>query len=208
MSKNVIFMPAVINKNLNDKYGGYEWMDISMSTWKYWCKKHDIIFYEYNTPSESDLMKHRITWQRWFDVFDVLERDGVDYDKIHMVDATCMIRWDTPNIFDLTEHKFCAWRDIDNLGWVHKSIKGYESFFDFKLDSTKYVNSGLIIFNKEHHEFFNSFKKLFLDNSEILCKLQDEVVVKGTEQTPLNYWLQMNKIDVKTDIRTDKQRDK
>ena len=39
-----------------------------------------------------------------------------------------------------------------------------------------------------------------MDNLESFCKLQDEIVKKGTEQTPLNYWLQMNNVDVKTDL--------
>ena len=201
MSKNVIFMPAVINKNLNDKYGGYEWMDISMTTWKYWCKKHDIIFYEYNTPSESDLMKHRITWQRWFDVFDVLERDGVDYNKIHMVDATCMVRWDTPNYFDLIGDDFYGFRDMDNLNWIHDSIVGYKDLYDgFELDISKYINSGSCILNKKHKPFLQKIKDFYYQNHETILRLQDETEKKGTCQTNINYFLQKENIKVGFDL--------
>jgi 2-polyprenyl-3-methyl-5-hydroxy-6-metoxy-1,4-benzoquinol methylase len=78
---------------------------------------------------------------------------------------------------------------------------GYKSFFNnFELDRTKYINSGFIIFNESHKTFFNSFKQLYYDNVDEFCKLQDKVVKKGTEQTPLNYWLQINKIKVKIDL--------
>ena len=39
-----------------------------------------------------------------------------------------------------------------------------------------------------------------MENSAKLCKLQDEVVKKGTEQTPMNYWLQIYDIDVNIDL--------
>jgi hypothetical protein len=44
---------------------------------------------------------------------------------------------------------------------------------------TKYVNSGVIIFNKSHRNFFESFKQLYYDNSEKFIILQDKEVKKG-----------------------------
>ena len=73
-----------------------------------------------------------------------------------------IIKWDTPNVFELTDHKFTAWRDTDNLGWTYKSIVGYKDLFDgFEFDKQKYFSSGLIIFNERHKEVFKSFKKLY-----------------------------------------------
>ena len=46
----------------------------------------------------------------------------------------------------------------------------------------------------------NGFKQLYLDNIDTFIELQDDVVKKGTEQTPLNYWLQINDVDVKLDL--------
>ena len=101
----------------------------------------------------------------------------------------------------MTENKFVGWRDIDNLNWVYKSKVGYKEFFDgFELDLTKYISSGLIIFNEKHKELFQSFKKLYYDNVDTFVNLQDKLVGKGTEQTPLNYWLQINDVDVKLDL--------
>ena len=39
-----------------------------------------------------------------------------------------------------------------------------------------------------------------MDNLESFSKLQDEIVRKGTEQTPFNYWLQINNVDVKLQV--------
>ena len=41
--KNVIFWVGVKNQTYSEKYGGWDWMDISRKTWEYWCEKHDVI---------------------------------------------------------------------------------------------------------------------------------------------------------------------
>ena len=115
--------------------------------------------------------------------FEELERRNIDYDQIWLVDATCMIKWDTPNVFKMTDYKFTAWREMDNLRWVYDGIMGYKKFFnDYEFDKQKYFSSGIIIFNKKHREIFKSFKKLYYDNVDKLVELQDKIVRKGTEQ--------------------------
>ena len=57
-----------------------------------------------------------------------------------------------------------------------------------------------MVFNKNHKEFFDSFKKLYLDNTEMFIDAQDNVVKKSTEQTAINYWLQIKDIDVNLDL--------
>ena len=145
--------------------------------------------------------KFRINWQKAIFVFDTLDKNDIDYDQIYLVDGMNMVKWDTPNVFELTDRKFTAWRDMDNLRWIKNSIDGYKNFFDsFELNSTIYISSGLIIFNESHKKVFNSFKEFYYKNIDMLIKLQDELVKKGTEQTPLNYWLQMNNVKIKTDL--------
>jgi predicted O-methyltransferase YrrM len=51
-----------------------------------------------------------------------------------------------------------------------------------------------------HKDIFIKFKEMYYDNIDELCNLQDSIVKKGTEQTPLNYWLQMQGVDIKTDL--------
>jgi hypothetical protein len=200
MKKNVIFWVGIKNETHADKYGNFEYFEYSKTTWKHFCKRFNCEFIEFNEPVHSDLFRYRVNWQKAIYVFDILDQKGIDYDQIAIVDSTCMYRWDAPNFFKLTDHKFTAWRDNDNLNWVYQSVKGYESFFKYQLDISKYVNSGFIIFNETHKQFFNSFKQLFEDNQDFFIDAESNTIKKGTEQTPLNYWLQLNNIEVKTDL--------
>ena len=201
MKKNVVWWPAVVNEEHKDKYGGYEYFEYSRKTWEYWCERNDVLFVPFTEPVEKDLFKYRVNWQKAIFLFDELERMGIEYDQIALVDSSFMIKWDAPNFFDMTDRRFTAWRDMDNMRWIYESIQGYKDIFDgFELDQSKYVNSGFMVFNEEHKELFNGFKRFYLENTEKFCKLQDEIVKKGTEQTPMNYWLQTNNVDVNLDL--------
>jgi hypothetical protein len=71
-----------------------------------------------------------------------------------------MARWDMANFFDLTDRRFTACRDMDNMRWIYESIQGYKNIFGgFELDMSKYVNSGFMIFNEEHKDLLNKFIK-------------------------------------------------
>ena len=105
-----------------------------------------------------------------------------------------------PNVFELTDHKFTAWREKDNLRWVYDSIKGYEDFISYELNKYDYFSSGVIIFNKSHKDIFLEFKNLYLNNIDEFVNLQDKLVKKGTEQTPLNYWVQKNGVELNLDL--------
>ncbi len=201
MSKNVIWWIGVKNPDLSEKYDGFGYYEYSKKTWQHFCKRFDCEFVEFSEPVEKDMFKFRINWQKAIFVFDELERRNIDYDQICLVDAALMYKWNGPNFFELTENKFTGWHDRDNMRWIRESIDGYKEFFDnYELDQSKYISSGFIIFNKQHRDFFKSFQKLYYDNVDTFVELQDKIVRKGTEQTPLNYWLQKNDIDVKTDL--------
>ena len=197
MNKNVVWWPAIKNPNHNQKYGGFDYFEFSRKTWEYWCKKNDVLFIPFTEPVEKDFNRINPNWQKCLYVFDELERKNIKYNKIALVDSSCMIKWDAPNFFHLTNKKFTAWRDTDNMKWIYDSIKGYRSFYNnFKLDQTKYINSGFMVFNKKHKKLINGFKNHYIENIDKLVELQDKIVKKGTEQTPLNYWLQINNIKV------------
>ena len=201
MKNNVVFLTSIKNKEHDDKYGGYEWMDISKKTWEYWCKMNDCTLFVYDKPSESNLFEYRVTWQRWFDVFDILEENNIEYDNVFVIDSTSMVRWDTPNFFNMIDDRMVAWRDSSNLNWIYNSVVGYKSLFDdFNLDISKYINCGSIIVNKRHKKFLKLVKEFYEENKETIIELQDKIVKKGTDQTPFNYLLQKNDIDVNIDI--------
>ena len=201
MKKNVVWWPAVVNETHMSKYGGYDYFQYSKNTWEYWCERNDCLFVPFTKPVEEDLFRYRINWQKAIFLFDELERQGIEYDQIALVDSSFMIRHDAPNFFEMTDRRLTAWRDMDNMRWIYESIQGYKNIFNgFELDMSKYVNSGFMIFNEEHKELFQRFKQFYLDNTDKLIKLQDEIVKKGTEQTPMNYWLQTNNVDINIDL--------
>ena len=163
MKKNVVFMACVVNKDKSKKYGDFDYFDYSIKTWEYWCKLNDCIFFLFDEPYMEDMEKYRINWQKEVFVFDILEKNNIDYDQILILDSTCMIKWNAPNFFELTDHQFTVSRDMDNMRWIHNSVEGYKEFFDgFDFDIKKYFNSGFVIFNDKHRDFFESFKQMYL----------------------------------------------
>ena len=200
--KNVVFLTSIINENTEEKYGGFEWMEYSKKSWGYWCKKNNCELFVYEKTSKSDLNKYRVTWQRWFDVFNELEKNNISYDKILVVDATSMIKWDAPNVFEeLSDDNMIAWRDMDNLKWIWDSVQGYKPMFDdYKLDMSKYINCGSIIINKSHKKFFKMLEDFYFSNYEQIYKAENETVRLGTDQTPFNYFLQLNNVDLNLNL--------
>ncbi|MAE82033.1 MAG: hypothetical protein CMB80_04810 [Flammeovirgaceae bacterium] len=203
MAKNVVWFPAIVHKENTHKYGGYDYFEYTRRSWEYWCKRNDCIFVPFTEPVEQDLFRFRPNWQKIIFLFDELDKREIEYDQICLADSTCMIKWNAPNFFDLTERRFTGWRDTDNMRWIYDSVQGYKDFFNgFEFDQSRYINSGFVVFNEQHRDLIEGFKQAYLDNIDAFIDMQDNVVQKGTEQTPFNYWLQMNKVDVNIDLPT------
>ena len=120
MSKNIVVIPAVTPKDKKlDKFGGWNWMDISKKAWKYWCKKNGYELVIYDECSKEDLFKYRVTVQRWFDIHDFLEKKEIDYENVLMVDACSIPKWNCPDFFEFADGNLCAGLETDNLKWVY-----------------------------------------------------------------------------------------
>lgn len=204
MKKNVLFWIAVENNDplMNSKHGGFKYFKYSKKTWEYWCKKNDVIFFHYEKCSNDDIMLHKPTWQRWFDVFDLLEENNVNYDKICLVDSSTMIKWNSPNFFELCPSgELTAFRSLENLRWISQSAEGYQTLFpDVNIDITNYINCGLQIFDKNHKPFVKKLKELYFNKHDTIMKLQNEMIKKGTDQPVYNYLLQQEGIKLNLDL--------
>ena len=199
MKKNVLFWVGVKSENehLREKHGNFEYLDISKPCWEWWCKKNDVIFFPYEKPTHSDTNKHKVTWQRWFDVFKQVEEAGIDYDKIAVIDGSTLIKWDTPNFFELCSGQVTAFRSLENLRWITESVDGYNDFFDgFNFDLKKYISCGFQIFDKSHKNFLEELEEFYFENYDSIMELQNKKVGKGTDQPVYNYLLQMKNVDV------------
>ena len=166
MKQNVVFLTKLrSDRGISDP---------SKFSWKYWCKKnnHKLFIHEGENP-----------WLNLFNVFDTLEENNIEYNKIFVVNGASIVKWDCPNIFELTDDKLGAWREMGNLGAIYKDIESS----NLDIDVFKYVNYGYFIINKNHKEFF---------------KVASEAIVpmEFSFQTAVNNLLQSNSIEINTDI--------
>ena len=198
--KNVVFWIGVKSKDplLNEKHGGFKYFDYSKNTWKYWCDKNNITFFEYTNPGLNDTGTHKVTWQRWFDLEKQLEH--IDWNKVAVVDASYMIRWDAPNFFDLTTNNLSCFQALENIKWMDEGIKGYQNLFpNVSFDLKRYIDCGFQIFTKTHLEFLNQLKDFYFNNTDQILLLQSKVG-RGTDQPVYNYLLQQNNIDFRFEL--------
>jgi hypothetical protein len=198
MKQNVVFWIGVRSNDtlLSNKHGNFEYLEYSKYTWQYWCKKNNVVFYEYNTPSNLDTGTHVVTWQRWFDIFDQLDAANISYDKIAMVDGSSMIHWNAPNMFDLVSTNLVASRALENIGWLDECIQGYNVLFNgFDFDLKRYINCGFQIFCADHKQFLVTLKEFYYNNYDKIIELQ-KTIKRGTDQPVYNYLLQINNIIV------------
>ena len=99
-TKNVVWWTGILNPDHNEKYGGYEYFEYSKMSWEYWCKKNDVLFVPFEKPVEDDLIKYRVNWQKAIFVFDELDRMGIEYDQVALIDSSVMVKWDCPNFLN------------------------------------------------------------------------------------------------------------
>lgn len=199
MKKNVLFWVGVKSDNpiVLEKHGNFDYFKYSKKTWKYWCEKNDVVFYEYNS-TEYDTNKHKITWTRWFD----LEKNisHIEWNKVAVVDASYMIKWDTPNFFNQTSNRLSVFKSLENLRWVSECINGYQLMFPNSIfDIKKYIDCGFQIFTKTHLEFLNELKNFYFDNYDKIC-IFEKNVKRGTDQPIYNYMLQEIGIDFRFEL--------
>jgi hypothetical protein len=189
----------MVNIVLDDrsKTQGYEW---SIQSWKNWADKNNCELFVLDQPI-YDVSEMKPQWHKLL-AFDLLDNQSIDYDQILFVDSDTIVHPNCPNFFETSENKFCGVTAVGSMDWICRSLENYSNYlFDgYTFPYWKYINSGFMIFNKSHREFFQSLKQLYYDNVEKFMELQDVKVRKGNDQTPINYWLQINDIDVNLDL--------
>ena len=196
---NVVFWIGVKSSNelTNEKHNGFDYFEYSKNTWKYWCKKNGVEFYEYDS-TDWDTTKHKVTWTRWFDLKSKLSH--LDWNKVAVVDASYMIRCDSPNFFDMTFDGLSVFKSLENVRWVAGGIDGYKDLFsNVNFDLKKYIDCGFQIFTKSHINFLNKLKDFYLDNYEKICILESSVS-SCTDQPVYNYILQKLYVDFRFEL--------
>jgi|TARA_B100000959_G_scaffold278293_1_gene336334 lipopolysaccharide biosynthesis glycosyltransferase len=195
--KNIIF---IIDAKLNEegryslsRSGPYKY---SVKSWKNWASNKDCeVFLLDELPFSNEEMG--ICWQRYY-LFDILEQNEIEYDQVLMVDADTIVHPDCPNFFDMTERKYCGVPCEGSYDWILRSIEIYSKYIfgGTIVPFWKYINGGFQIVNSNHRQFFETMVQLYQAHKENFQTLQKTFFV-GTDQTPLNFMLYLENIDVK-----------
>lgn len=181
--KNVVFIVNIKNPQNISRSDPYMH---SINSWNHWCKKHG---YELVTL-EQEVYSFDVMNPNWHKllVFDLLENSGIDYDKILIVDADTIVHPDAPNILDTVGEKYTVVRNYGSMSWVCRSYENYKEvlFPEVEYSPLDYFNSGFIILNKSHKEFYRKTLEFYLDNYIKVKNVQSQFGV-GTDQPVLNF---------------------
>ena len=168
----------------------------SIDSWKKWCDKNDCELFVLNELL-ADNNDMGICWQRFY-LFDILDNNGIDYDQVLMVDADTIVHPDCPNFFNMSEHKFCGVYFDGSYDWVLRGIENYSKhiFDNYMMPWDKYFDCGFMLVNKIHKSFFKKILGFYYKNDVNLRQLQ-ETFHNGTDQTPVNFLIHLENIDLK-----------
>jgi hypothetical protein len=199
--KNVVFIVDITLKGSQRDVG--RWAEtrsdpyvFCTKAWKKWCDKNDCELFVLN----EEVLPHSempVSWQRYY-VFDLLEANGIDYDQVMYVDADTIPHPDCPNVFQMSDRKFCFVHNEGSYDWILRSIENYSKYFfdGYMIPWTDYFDSGMLIFNKEHKQFFQEILNFFHSNRENLLQVESKWHA-GTDQTPVNFLTHTLNIDYK-----------
>lgn len=181
--KKLIYIVSIDHYQSRIKCSSYS--DYCFNTWKYWCNKHEVDFIV-ETSGKSEFGK--AMWNK------TLIKDlGKTYDKIGIIDVDTMIKWDTPNIFEMYEDEFCGVVDTSDYNWILNNINVYNKFFpNIKLNVDKYINSGVMFFTNKHLYLFEQLQNFYFSNKNEIDNLNESG--GGKDQTLINYHLTKNNV--------------
>ena len=183
-------MTALVTERCDPDKHIETYTEFSIKSWKWWCDNNDAILFVFN-QSTIDTDEMMPTWQRWlcYDILDAQDWIG-KYNRVLLVDADTMVRWDCPNIFDAAEGKYAGVKDDLGLGWTYHSILGYQKWFpNIKLDWERYINNGIIVLPEDGvggRNFCGSIVNFYNANREAL-RWMEKNDYRGTDQTPVNF---------------------
>lgn len=200
MKKNVIFIPAVISdkgeKKLRNTPLIGKIFEYSIRSWKHFAKNHNCEIVILDQPL-MDTNVASMAWQRYY-VLDLLKNSNIDYDQVLIVDADTIVHPECPNFFEMTDGLYTGVHDGVVYEWVMRSVECYSKalFNNYSLDIWSYINGGFQIINDSHQSHLNKFKQFYLDNRDLIYQCETQIKL-GTDQTPMNFFLQTNNVKTK-----------
>ena len=196
--KNIVFIvnlkePKKDGDSVENRSDPYTF---SINSWKNWCNSKGYeLFVLTERVCEQNVMN--ANWHKTW-ALKILNENSIEYDQVCIVDADTIIHPDCPDFFEETDDKFCVVQSDGCYEWVGRSIKNYGDFLfkDIKIKIWEYFNSGFMIVNKKHFNFFEKVHKFYFDNIDELKYAQSNFLV-GNDQTPLNYLTKLHNVELK-----------
>ena len=193
MSKNIVFIVNI--KEAGEKSYRSKPYEYSVKSWDKWCKKnnHELFILEERIYPKNIMNPN---WHKMF-VFDLLESNQIKYDQVLIADADTIIHPNSPDIFSISNNKLCAVRNIGSMDWVCRSYENYKKhlFPDINYSPLEYFNSGILILNKSHKDFYKKILDFYLTNHELVKNIQQTYFV-GTDQPIINFFVRQEKIEL------------
>ena len=97
----------------------------------------------------------------------------------------------------MTDNKFTVVEFDGSWDCVFRSLENYSKFaFEGKMiPPWKYFDSGFWIVNEKHKSFAKSMTDMYHNNKDLFLEIENKFHV-GTEQTPLNFMVNLQNIDM------------
>lgn len=199
MKNNIIFLINIEHTKKfqgggNTQLGMFEY---SIRSWRSYAEKYNCEIYVLDQPL-FDIEYMKPNWFKMY-ILDILDNEGIEYDQVLYVDYDTIVMPNAPNIFELTNHKFCAVRNFGDMDWVCRSIENYSKYLfgNFMFPYYNYFNSGVMIFNKKHKQLFYDIQKFYENNVDNINWMQNTFCV-GNDQPIFNFFV--NK-DISSDLK-------
>jgi len=189
--KNVLFLVAITVPGKESRSTPYRY---GIDSYRHWCKNNNVelfILDELMAPPEE----MKVNFSRYY-ALELLEQSGIEYDKVCITDVDSIIHPDCPNFFELTDDKLYVTHCDGDYDWTIRSMENYaHEFNEFNVFNIwSYFNSGFLIINKQHKEFFKEFMEFFWNNKDKINAVQQQYGV-GTDQPLLNHYVHMKQIE-------------
>lgn len=162
---------------------------LSVKSWSDWCLKNGYELFLLDTEILDPPQWNKLL------IFELLEKSGIDPDRILYVDADTIVHPNMPDIFKIfPRDTFCGVRNFGSMDWVIRSIENYSKYiFDgYMIPWENYINSGFMLFSKEHRRLFDWCLDLNEKRGNELREVEKLGV--GKDQPIINFGIPKNNI--------------
>lgn len=180
--KNIVVMPNFKEINLVDN----DFIVNCKNSWKNWCNKNDIDFYEITTSIASFESIPPQIQKMW--VLDILLENKIEFNQIAQVDYDTFILPHCPNFFEKTNNNFSAVLDNGFGPTINRSIQMVKNnwYKNINVNWDTYFNSGFIVYNKNHLNVFKEIQNFYFLQKDNWCIINKSPNLTD-DQTLLNF---------------------